>query len=83
MVRYVFVVLVPDARYVGRVPFLLSPVYGLFLGLECFQDATPLLLDNKVFDGGPFWPPFWRGSMKTFVIVGLRAKYDATPPSTP
>jgi hypothetical protein len=46
VVRNLLVVQMPDARYVGRVPLTLRPGDRLWLGLECLEDAIPLLLDE-------------------------------------
>src|SRR5580704_846525 len=51
----------PHPRYVGRVPLTLRPSYRLFLGLECLEDAIPLLLDDIVHDSGPFPSAFRTG----------------------
>ena len=61
VVRNFLVVQMPHPRYVGRVPLTLRPGYRLFLGLECLEDAIPLLLDDIVHDSGPFPSAFRTG----------------------
>ena len=77
MVRYFLVVQVPDARYVGRVPLTLRPGYRLFLGLECLEDAIPLLLDHIILDSGPSCRPFGRAwTAKAGKLTSMRDYVD-------
>jgi hypothetical protein len=58
VVRDFLIVQMPDPRYVGRVPLTLRPRDRLSLGLECFEDAVPSLLDDIILDIAPFRPTF-------------------------
>jgi hypothetical protein len=63
VVRNLIVVQMLDARHVGRVPLTLRPGDRLCLGLECLEDAIPLLLEDVVLDGSPLLPAFGGASM--------------------
>ena len=44
--RDFLIVQTPEVRYAGRVPLTLRPGDRFGLGLQCRQDAIPLLLDD-------------------------------------
>jgi hypothetical protein len=64
----------PDARYVGRVPLTLRTGDRLGLGLECLEDAIPLLLDDIALDSAPFLQAFRAG-------LNVDCRPDLSPPA--
>ena len=64
----------------GECPLTLRPGYRLFLGLECLEDAIPLLLDDIVHDSGPFPVVAFRTGLNVnFVVTSfLPAKFLLT-----
>jgi hypothetical protein len=63
------VVVMTDARFVGRVPLTLPPGDSLCLGLKCLEDAVSFLLDNIVVDSAPLLPAFGAGLNEDFVMT--------------
>jgi hypothetical protein len=77
VVREVVIVQMPDVRYLGERPSLFAQGIAIGLGLECLQDAIPLLLDDLALDGSPV-PPAFGARLAELLSIGTRLWYYDT-----